>query len=92
MAKRKKYKPVEFTAHERRVFELGFRTELKGPEAETLRKMIDAMPFITLVAECRFDPKVADAALAHAATEMNLNAEIKASSQRFFDAYNKAKK
>ena len=74
----KGYRPIEFSAHERRVFELGFRTELKGPEAEALRKMIDAMPFLTTVAEFRFDKTVADAAIVHAFGEMNLEKAMKA--------------
>jgi hypothetical protein len=56
---KKKLKPVEFSAHERRVLELPLRGFITGKDAEALRKTIDAFPWMLTVAECKFDKAVA---------------------------------
>ena len=76
MKNKKEYKPVKFTVYEQRVFELGIKKEQKGPEAEALRKMIDNFPFLTIVAECKFDQNVANAALVHHQTGVMLEKTI----------------
>jgi hypothetical protein len=54
---------VEFTVHERRVFELPTTGEMTGPEALALRRMLNEMPWLTTVADCRFDDNVRNAAI-----------------------------
>jgi len=73
--KKKKDKGIEFSMYERRVFELPFGP-LKGREHTVLRKMIDAMPWLCVVAECKFDPHVAAAAKFFAAAQSNLQLAI----------------
>ena len=59
--RRKKWPEVPFSAYERRVLEIPQRDPQHGPEAEALRKMIDTMPWLLIIADCRFDRAVADA-------------------------------
>lgn len=72
MAK-KKLPFVEFSTHERSVFELGFSPIPATADAVALRKMIDTFPFLIRVAENKFDPNVARAIVVGAAC--NLQAE-----------------
>lgn len=63
-----------FTAHERRIFELS--KDEKGPEAEALRKMIDNFPWLTLVAEYKFDTEVSKAAVQWHAAQVQMKIAI----------------
>lgn len=77
MKKKKRiYKPVEFSPLERRILEIGQKEEVKGADAEVLRKLIDCMPWLLTVADYRFDPGVARATLVHALTADELQNAI----------------
>lgn len=62
------YEVTQFTAHEKRVLELGFEKSILGPEAFAVRKIIDTMPFILEAAEYKFDRVICDILLSREGT------------------------
>lgn len=54
---------IEFTAHEKRVFELFGEKDFNSSEAKALRKIIDEFPMLKDVADCKFDPAISQMAL-----------------------------
>jgi hypothetical protein len=79
---KKKMLTIEFSTHERAVFELGYRPILATPDAVALRKMIDTFPFLCRVAENRFDPGVAQAILVGAACNLQAEENIRAAEKK----------
>ncbi len=69
-------KEIQFTAHERRVLRLSQTEPQVGPEAEALRKIIDLFPWMLVVAECNFDPKVLCLVVKVAAAEVELGQAV----------------
>lgn len=71
-------KKIEFTAYERRVFGLPQGEEIRGKDAEALRKVIDAFPWICTAADFRFDDGVSKACLVAAAMSIQAANHIQA--------------
>lgn len=61
MTKAKSRKEIKFNAHERRILEIPQSEKQYGSEAVALRKLIDAMPWLLILADFNFDPIVAEA-------------------------------
>ena len=67
---------AEFTTFEKRVLDLPYGDKTEGPEAEALRKIVDAFPWIAYVAECNFDRSVADAGIFYAGAHANFEVAV----------------
>lgn len=70
-------KEIKFTAHERRVLQIPQGEKQYGPEAIALRKIIDTLPWILTVADCRFDEGVRDASVVGSALHIQADDLVK---------------
>lgn len=68
-------KGTPFTTRERLAFDLGLTKPMIDKESETLRKMIDCMPWLVEVAEYRFDPIISQIILQRESTFEQIKSE-----------------